>query len=383
MINAYLKGTNRCNVGCSHCYLPEAVRANGARMSMDTVRLTASFLADMQARGRHAGTHVSWHGGEPLVLSPSFYFEAGAILDAALPGHTESLQTSLIPYRAEFAPFVRERCNSRIGSSVDFSQRRLDGSVDAYHALWMRKVDLARSHGFAVTPGVVPTRAEIGREGYMVDWLAERGFASFNVERFNAYALSFPDRPSNREHALMLSALYGSLVDRLDRTGTTPVVRAVMAGIAGVLHGVGGDRWGGSCMSDFVVVEPDGSLNNCPDKATVDAPYGNVANGFQAFAVDRFRRKSIRHQALGHKKSYCMGCENAHFCGSGCPITPNGPEEDMAEVECSGYKTFLGHLRREAADPGRRALMDAYLALGHAAATQAEPGGVAAQSCAA
>ncbi len=381
MINAYVKGTNRCNVGCSHCYLPEAVRANGARMSMDTVRLAATFLADMQARGRHASTHVSWHGGEPLVLAPSFYAEAGAILDEVLPGHTESLQTSLIPYRAEFAPFVRDRCGSQIGSSVDFSQRRLDGSVDAYHALWMRKVELARSHGARVVPGVVPTRAELGRERFMVDWLAERGFDAFNVDRFNAYALAFPDRPSNREHALMLVALYGALVDRLERTGSTPVVRAVLAGISGVLHGVGGDRWGGSCMSDFVVVEPDGSLNNCPDKATVDAPYGNVAGGFQAFAVDRFRRKSIRHQALDHKKSYCMGCENAHFCGSGCPITPNGPEDDPAEAECSGYKTFLSHLRREAGDPGRRALMDAYLALGSKAAAGTVREAPAAESC--
>ena len=33
MITAYVKPTNFCNVGCTHCYLPEAVRAHQGRMT--------------------------------------------------------------------------------------------------------------------------------------------------------------------------------------------------------------------------------------------------------------------------------------------------------------------------------------------------------------
>ena len=359
MITAYVKATNRCNVGCTHCYLPESVRADRRRMTDETLLSTARFLLDMQKLGRHEGAHILWHGGEPLVLPADWYFEAGALLDEHLPGHTESMQTSLVPLRPDHLPLLKERFGSFVGSSVDFSQRQINGSVEAYHALWMRKVEMARAEGVTVIPGVVPTRREAGRETFIVDWFVERGFDAFNVDRYNAYGTWFEDRPSNREYSDFLSALFDALMLRMGRTGSAPLNGAVRAGITGVLYGVGGDRWGGSCMNDFVVVEPDGSLNNCPDKSSFEESFGNVADGFAAFAKSKFRRKWIRHQNLDHKEDYCLSCENQHFCQSGCPITPNGPAN--GEDGCSGYRGFLSHVRAWTSDPGNRETAVAYL----------------------
>jgi len=137
-----------------------------------------------------------------------------------------------------------------------------------------------------------------------------------------------------------------------------PMIGAVKAGIMGVLYDEPGDRWGGSCQADFVVVEPDGSLNNCPDKSTVEEPYGNAHDGYDAFSRNAFRRKWIKIQKMDHKKPHCMGCENASWCQSGCPITPNGVPD--GEVECAGYKTFLSHIRGFIGNGGRD-LMVAYL----------------------
>lgn len=360
MITAYLKSTNRCNVGCSHCYLPEVVRADRRRMSDETLVATARFLADMASRGRHRSAHVLWHGGEPLVLPAEWYFRAGEILDRELRSFTESMQTSLIPLRRDHIPLILQRHGGFVGSSVDFSQRRIKGSVEAYHALWMRKVDMARAEGIVVIAGVVPTRREIGREEEIVSWFVDRGFVAFNIDRYNAYGTTFEDRPTNREHSRFLIGLFDALMGRMERTGSAPIVGAIKAAITGVLHDVGGDRWGGSCMADFVVVEPDGSLNNCPDKASFEEPFGNVHDGFDAFAKSRFRLKWIRHQAVTHKKNHCQTCENFSFCRSGCPITPNGAPD--GEDECSGYRSMLSHVRRWTKDPSNRALAEAYIA---------------------
>lgn len=359
MITAYVKPTNRCNVGCTHCYLPESVRADKTRMTDAVLIETARFINDMKKRGRHDGAHILWHGGEPLTLPPDWFYRAGALLDEEIPDHTESMQTSLIPLRREHLPLFKDRLDSFVGSSVDFSQRKIKGSVEAYHALWMDKVDMARDAGIRVVAGVVPTRGELGREDAIVEWFMSRGFDAFNIDRYNAYGTNFPDRPSNLEHSYFLMGLFDALMDVMERRGRAPLVGAIRAAITGILHGVGGDRWGGTCQSDFIVVEPDGSLNTCPDKAPFETGFGTVSDGFDEFAKSRFRRKWIRHQNLDHKKSHCFGCENQHFCQSGCPITPNGAED--GEDECSGYRTMLAHVRRFSMTSAGKATMEAYL----------------------
>ncbi len=362
VVLAYAKPTNFCNVGCTHCYLPEAVRADRRRMAPETVDAMGSFLKDMRDRGRYSGVFVLWHGGEPLTLAPEWYEEAGRILDRHLPVRAEGMQSSLIPLRPEHLPLVVARFGGHIGSSVDFSQRMIKGSVEEYHRLWMAKVDMARSAGIGITPGVVPTTREIGREREMVRWFVDRQFDAFNIDRYNAYASHFPDRPTNRQHSVFLTALFEALMDELERTGASPTVGAVQAALTGALFGVGGDRWGGHCQSDFVVVEPDGSLNNCPDKSTLEPAYANLADGFDGFARSKFRRKWIRHQAITHRQDHCTGCENRSWCASGCPITGNGVPD--GEDECSGYKSFIDVVRLWAADPARRTLLEGYLAQG-------------------
>ncbi len=358
MITAYTKPTNFCNVGCTHCYLPESVRADRNRMSFDTLRATARLLADMKVRGRHDGVHILWHGGEPLTVPVDWYLEASEILDEEVPGHTQSIQTALIPLREAYVPLIRERFNAEVGTSLDFSQRMLKGSVEAYHKLWMQKVELAWANNIFVTPGVVPTRREIGREAELVDWFMERGFPLVNIDRYNAYNTYFDDRPSNIEHSLLLVGLFDALMQRMDKVGWAPLIGAIRGAITGVMFGVGGDRWGTTCQSDFVVVEPDGNLNNCTDKATVDDPFSNAHDGFEAFAKSRFRRKWLRVQGLTHKKTHCETCENQSWCKSGCPITPNGIPE--GEVECSGYRAFITHVRRYI-ETGGEATVLAYL----------------------
>lgn len=360
MILAYMKPTNYCNVGCTHCYLPEKIRADKFRMSHDTLRAAARLLADMKEKQRKPGAMVLWHGGEPLTVPVDWYWQAGDILDAELPGHIEAIQTSLVPWKSEYTEWIKKRCGSEIGSSIDFSQRQIKGSVEEYHRLWMMKVEQVRAEGIMVIPGVVPTRNELGKEAHLLQWFTDRDFEVVNLDRYNAYRDFFPDRPSNLEHAYFLIGLFDEVMRLMEEKGSAPMIGAVRAGIMGVLFDEPGDRWGGSCQADFVVVEPDGSLNNCPDKSTVEEPYGNAHDGYDAFSRNAFRRKWIKVQNVTHKKSHCQGCENASWCQSGCPITPNGVPE--GEIECAGYKTFLTHMRHFATTGGRDTML-AYLAL--------------------
>lgn len=343
MITAYLKPTNYCNVGCSHCYLTEETRADKGKMGMDTLAKTARMLEGMRAAQRKERVHIIWHGGEPLTLPAEYFLAAGALLDIELPGHTESLQSSLIPLREDHLPWIRDRLRGQVGSSMDFSARTVKGSPESYQSLWMAKVNLCRENGIEVIPGITPAKPEIRKAEEIMSWMEERGFGRFNIERYNSYKFIAPNLPNNQEHADFLWDLMLSAMSRMEKKGDAPKIRVLASAIGGVLHGVPGDRWGGSCQSDFVVIEPNGSLNNCPDKASREAPYSNVKEGFGGFAKSEGRRQWIRIQAIGHRESHCRDCENNAWCKSGCPLTRNKP--NLEGGECSGYRSLLSRIR--------------------------------------
>lgn len=343
MITAYLKPTNFCNVGCSHCYLTEEVRADRAKMSEETLQKTASMLEEMRLAQRKDKVHVIWHGGEPLVLKPDYFWKAGEILDKIMPGHSESVQTSLIPLREDHLPWIKARLGGSVGTSMDFSARTIRGEPLAYQELWMKKVEMCWRDGIMVIPGMTPSKNEIGRAAEIVEWFASRGFSRFNIERYNSYGFAAPALPSNREHSLFLIDMFAEVMRRMANGGEAPMVRVLAAALGGVLNGTPGDRWGGSCTSDFIVIEPNGSLNNCPDKTSKDAAYSNVVDGFDGFARSSERRKWIRIQAVGHRGDHCRTCENNSWCKSGCPLTCNDLSRE--EGECSGYKSFLNYVR--------------------------------------
>ena len=347
MITAYLKPTNYCNVGCSHCYLPESVRANKEKMSDETLEKVMIFLNNMKKSGKHEKIFIIWHGGEPLILSPDYFENAGKIIDKNfLPGQIiEGIQTSLIPYKREFAKIVKERWNSEMGSSMDFSSRILKGSPEEYQKLWMKKVDLARDDDILIMPGMTPGKKDCYNTEYIYKWFNERHFWIWNIDRYSNVAGDLPDFSTNREHAKFLKELFDLCFIQYQKTGFAPMIKPIAAVIGGILNDMPGDRWGGSCQSDFVVINPDGKLNNCPDKDSFEESYGNLFQGFSSFESSPMRKKWIRIQQAGHRINECTNCENASWCKSGCPITGNACEVNGVQDECSGFKSFINHVR--------------------------------------
>ena len=328
-------------------------------MSFEKIREVAQFLAQASKTWRDPHVNIIWHGGEPLTLQPDYFLKAGAIFDEFLPGHTEGIQTSLMPYSAKYREVIETRFMGGIGTSVDFEARKIKGSSDSYQQRWLKKVRLARSHGFSLGLLITPAKSDLGRVKERMDWLVQHQFDYFNFERFNSFGQTLTEKPSNLEHSLFLIDVMDYLIHLIKTTGTAPMIPVITAGIGGVTRGQPGDRWGGSCQHDFLVIEPDGSLNNCPDKSSFEAPYSNTASGLEAFQNSPMRKKWIRLQQVGHRISDCASCENNTWCKSGCPITPNAdPHGD--ETECSGYKTFINHLRGLMEHPSTRDLLIHY-----------------------
>lgn len=344
IVAAYMKPTNYCNVGCHHCYLPEEVRANKSRMDDVGIEKSSQLILDMVESRRAYGAHIIWHGGEPLTIPVDWYYRAADILKKKNPNITQSIQTSLIPYTSEYAQLAHDMFDGQMGSSIDFSQRQIKGSNERYQELWLSKVSQARSDGLIITPGMVPTKSDVSRAAELVDWFVENDFSHFNIDRYNCFGTEdFTGYPSNAEHSQFMISMFDRVMTLIDTTGVSPTVNVISAAINGIEKGIPGDRWGGTCQSDFVVIEPDGKLNSCPDRISFEESFGNLDGGFESFSANPTRKKWIRIQSVGHQNDYCSGCENNSWCKTGCPISCNDLKEDS---ECAGYKSFITHVRQ-------------------------------------
>ena len=366
MLTVYLKPTNYCNVGCDFCYLPEDVRANKGRMSEDTLCATLELIRELALREGHERIAILYHGGEPLSMSSETLYWYSDRVRAGLSQFEiqETVQTSLIPLRVGHIEFIKDRCGSFVGSSIDFTGRTIQGSNETYVDLWLKKVALARSHGIEVGPIMVPTTNETADPEKVYDWFKTHGFSYFSIERYNAYGAA-SDRPDNQQHSGFLKRLFDLAMQ--DMIAGVPFVanNAVAASIGGVLHNQPGERWGGKCQRDFLVVNPDGSLNTCPDRIEYEqGAWPKAQEGIDAFQSSPTRRNWIKVQMIDHVANHCKSCNFRSFCKSGCPITAH--QVHSGGGECAGYRTHLHHVENYVSTPQGRQHASAYLhAAGH------------------
>ncbi|WP_261336878.1 radical SAM protein [Pseudomonas aeruginosa] len=134
MLQVYLKPTNFCNVGCDFCYLPEDVRANKSRMSEATLQDSLVLIRNLAEREGHDRVSILYHGGEPLSMSAGVLMDLSDKVRRGLSGIEiqEAIQTSLIPLRRSHIPFLQERCDGFVGSSIDFSGRTIQYSGSTF-----------------------------------------------------------------------------------------------------------------------------------------------------------------------------------------------------------------------------------------------------------
>lgn len=112
-----LQGTPLCNLNCSYCYLPN--RDDSRRMSMETVEAAMNWIVQNGLTRRELT--VVWHAGEPMVLPPTWYFEAMARIATACPPEIQlshAFQTNGVLVNDTWCDFFRTQKVS-VGVSLD------------------------------------------------------------------------------------------------------------------------------------------------------------------------------------------------------------------------------------------------------------------------
>lgn len=334
-------------------------------MSYDTLQRSLDFVGELKNTENFQRIIITWHGGEPLSLPPEWYSRAHEYIDQYFKqgiDYIAGIQTSMVPYSEHWNELIKQRFASCLGTSIDFSQRRFRGSSSRYINTFLQRVNLARKFGIECRPNIVPTTNEMARPKDFLKWFANNRFRLIFIEPYLIFGgARTVDQPSNLQYAQFLIQLFDLTMSKAASEGLAaiPLISPLVSAINVAVNHVPSGRWGTTCQRDFIVIEPNGNTNTCPDRTAKEPAFSNIHNGLSEFRTSSQRRTWIFTASHAHKAPHCLNCEFATACQSGCPITPN-PKTLGASNECSGYKSLLLHIQEYAqhgAD-NRRLLMN-------------------------
>jgi uncharacterized protein len=182
-----IQPTPFCNIDCSYCYLSD--RQNPRKMSLETLDRAFDWVFS-SSLVRQPFT-LLWHAGEPMVLPPAFYEQAGELLARHDPRGelvTQSLQTNATLVSPEWCNLIL-RLNIQVGVSVDGPAflhdrcrrtRQGAGTLDRV----LRGLRCLLEHGIPVHALTVLTAESLAYPDELFDFYQENGLTdvSFNVE---------------------------------------------------------------------------------------------------------------------------------------------------------------------------------------------------------
>ena len=328
---ALLKPTRLCNADCAYCCSPPQAIASPAWTDPMVLRI-AQFLAARAVPG--VSLNVIWHGGEPMLLSPSFYRRAFALFTEAFAAAGAlfhfSIQTNLLRYGPKWRSLFSDSglFGGRVSTSYEpYGTRTVQGSVERYDRLFAARFTAALDdglEGFVIATLSGPLASATRTAHALYDWSLQRyratgrGFAvRLNYRTATGRALAMGD-------SLLTPRQYGELVlevaDRWLADGEpfdlVPVTQMALSKrtVSGFCP------WTDACGGTFLAIEPSGDLFNCTDFADLDDPthvFGNIFNvaspePLASPAARRHRRRALSLPAA------CRACPHLAACHGGC-----------------------------------------------------------------
>ena len=325
-----VKASKFCNLRCLYCY---EYRELGVRDRISRETLTRLFQAvdPFSARLKDLGTSPCysfvWHGGEPLLLPPSFYAEVEQLQKAHIrhSSYRNAVQTNLTHGTEASLAWCGER-KWQIGVSLDFAEdiRVTSKGKDSDEEVRKTAEELSRS-GSAF--GVVSVLGAHNRDVVVgaYDWIERHADAWRILPIFDGG----PDAETAR---LKLSAdevvdVFMALMERRARADRHVRIDPLDGYMRSAVLRMSGDtpqlQVTRELIDNVYLVNVNGDLFTRPFAYDPDHCIGNVKDGglFDLLDSKGFARCK---QAIRRRKSEnCVSCRYAGYCDSS-PVHEHG-----------------------------------------------------------
>jgi uncharacterized protein len=362
----YFNPTERCNLNCTYCYIPETMRRDGEHMSQASLIDALGRLRDYFHRTlpAEATPQVVFHGAEPLLNRDALF----AGIEAFRNDFRFGVQTNATRLDDEAIRFF-QREQVSIGLSLDgataetANRTRLNWQGQGQYDSVLAAMERLRGYdGWSVICTI--TGENISSLTELVEFLHAREVPTCLL---NIVRCTLPTarqvKPDDTEAAPHFIAALERTYELYQETGrkltvgnfanillsiVAPTARRLMCDIS--------PCGGGRC---FFAVAPNGDLFPCSEFIGLPSFCGgNLFRGSieEALASDAFRAVTGRQV---EDIEPCRRCALRHFCGSPCPAEAHELHGAMDQpgAFCEFYEEQVRYAFRLIADRREEAFL--------------------------
>jgi len=311
--------TRLCNADCFYCSAPPI---DNIKWTFDTFKEIFDKLLPYMDKDEIAWI---WHGGEPLLLEPSFYKKCHEYADALHPSIKWSIQTNLLGYSNKWKDVFKKYFATTTSSSFDFDTtgRTIKGNGVKFRERFLKSLDLLINDG--IKPMLIATISEYNKADAIkiYDWNVDKG-EDFVHLRYNFCHPSGKLAESNIKlispisYGKLLVELYNKWIVDVPEFSVTPFDQMIYKMIYGERREY--CPWTAKCGGKFLEIEPNGDVYNCSDFADLgDKKYmfGNIFRDEVKTIINSQASREIKKRVVFINKE-CQSCEHVNECNSGC-----------------------------------------------------------------
>jgi len=314
-----IKPTKHCNAGCTYCAAPPEV--NGApKWSDDQFKAYFDKLAPYLA----PRASLIWHGGEPMLMGPDFYWKAWDYVQSVKPGIRFSMQSNILGYETKrWKDLLAGPFQGSVSTSFDPDERHREykGSTALYSKLFWGRFDAMKADGFGLKVIGTYTEETAPYAVSVYEKSLSLGDRCFNI-RFN---YRYPAGRDGGMGEMISPDTYGKMLVHLYDRWIVDLPDFVITPLDEMFKKVLSLEtmrcpWTNECGGQFLGLEPNGDVYNCAEFADLGDPqfcFGNLGQQtvpelFASMAARAARRRRV------DLPETCRTCRHFQECQGGC-----------------------------------------------------------------
>ena len=348
-----------CNLRCSYCYeLP--LLKDKTRIGGDDMATMFEHLA-LFCRERDVTTlRVIWHGGEPLLLPPEYYWKAFELAKSAFAGQATQIvhitQTNLTVLDEERIELLKSGFDG-VGVSLDlFGSLRVNAAGDCKEHVALKNLDVLLERNITIARITVLTKGNRRRVRKIYEFYADR---SMNFRLLPLHRGDYGAGQWFEIGAADTLDAFCTLADLFLENPLGPVIHPVIRVVRDAIDALEGrhtqvlDK---RTYEGLLIVDRDGGVYPYSDFPSNTACYGNIFREPLSTMLASPTHERVMVETETRMKKTCTSCR--HF-GKGCSGEPIAEytqdfwdKDPDGTPQCTVFKGLLDHIIARLQDNG-------------------------------